>query len=69
MLLSAEDLVCRHCGGPTEFRAHGDLVAIADDDQMVNYKAFCVTDCVDFQQSGEAVAGPSGSYATWESRY
>lgn len=43
-----------------EFRACSDLVDIVDDENMVGYKAFCVTDCVDFRQSG---------YAVRESRY
>ena len=78
MLLSADDpaadvrgneAVCQHCGGATEFRPCGDLVAIVDDERMVSYEAFCVTDCVDFQQSGEAVARSAGNHTVWESRY
>jgi hypothetical protein len=62
-------MLCQHCGGPTEFRRWGDFVAITDDDQLVTYKAVCVANCLRFQETAEAVTGPDGQCAVWESRY
>ena len=69
MLLSIEGLACQHCGGAVEYRRWGDLVAIANDDQLVNYRAVCIGNCPRFRETAEAVAGPEGEYAVWESRY
>ena len=69
MLLSVEGLVCQHCEGAVEYRPWGDLVAIADDDKLVNYRAVCVANCQRFRETAEAVAGPEGEYSAWESRY
>ncbi|MDT5248745.1 MAG: hypothetical protein QOJ28_1379, partial [Mycobacterium sp.] len=40
-----------------------------DDDKLVTYKAVCVDNCPRFQETAEAVTGPDGEYAVWESRY
>lgn len=61
--------VCQHCGGPTEFRRWGDVVAYSDDDMLVTYRAVCVGHCPRFQATAEAVVGPEGEHSVWESRY
>jgi hypothetical protein len=68
VLLAATVMLCQHCGGPTEFRPWGDVVA-STDDKLVTYKAVCVDNCPRFQETAEAVTGPDGEYAVWESRY
>ena len=67
--MSVEGLACQHCGGAVEYRPWGDLVAIADDDKLVNYRAVCVSNCARFRETAEAVSGPEAEYAVWESRY
>lgn len=67
--MSPEPPACQHCGGATEFRRWGDVVAYADDDVLVTYRAVCVGHCQRFQETAEAVVGPEGEYSAWESRY
>jgi hypothetical protein len=62
-------MLCEHCGGPTAFRQWGDRVAVTDDDQLVTYRAVCLGNCSRFQETAEAISGPDGEYAVWESRY
>lgn len=69
MFLNPEPPACQHCGGPTEFRRWGDVVAYSDDDMLVTYRAVCVGHCPRFQQTAEAVVGPEGEHSAWESRY
>lgn len=67
--MSADGLSCQHCGGDVEYRRWGDVVEYSDDDQLVDYRAACVANCPRFRETAEAVSGPEGEYAVWESRY
>jgi hypothetical protein len=67
--MSIEGLECQHCGGAVEYRPWGDAVAVAADDELVNYRAVCIDGCPRFRETAEAVAGPEGEYTVWESRY
>ena len=66
--VSNPDKVGRDVGELCGFASPLGLTA-TDDDKLVTYKAVCVDNCPRFQETAEAVTGPDGEYAVWESRY